>query len=397
MRVLINLLVAAGKKTGIGHYVTQLVRCLRELEDLDYLEEFPPAWFRSLWSAGTRLRPYLMRGRPATTTSAAPAPLLKTRLLGWLRSGSQTLIAGQLRRRCRWGRFDLYHEPNYIPLPCDVPIVTTVHDLSLLLHPQWHPADRVRHFEKHFHEALPRSAHFLAISEFGRQEIIRICGIAPERVSRTWMGVRPDLKPLPPEQVAARLRQLGLPPRYLLYLGTLEPRKNLLTLLRAYCSLDVSLRENWPLVLVGSWGWQSDDLRTYLDSLARQRGVLHLGYLPDEAVPLIYNGARALVFPSFYEGFGLPPVEMMACGGAVLASTAGAVVETVGTKAHLIPAEDVDGWRTALQRVLTDDDWWQSLRQGTTEVARRFTWEKCARDTWTAYRRALGVSVQSAA
>jgi alpha-1,3-rhamnosyl/mannosyltransferase len=128
----------------------------------------------------------------------------------------------------------------------------------------------------------------------------------------------------------------------------------------------------------------------YLDAEARSRGVLHLGYLPEEHLAAAYNGARALVFPSFYEGFGLPPIEMMACGGAVLASTAGALVETVGRRAHLVDPLDLDGWRSALRRVAEDDDWWRELRRGTEDVARPFTWEQCAADTLRAYRTLCG-------
>jgi alpha-1,3-rhamnosyl/mannosyltransferase len=105
---------------------------------------------------------------------------------------------------------------------------------------------------------------------------------------------------------------------------------------------------------------------------------------------VVYNGARALVYPSLYEGFGLPPLEMMACGGAVLASTAGALVETVGSRAHLIPPGDEDGWRDGLRRVLEDDDWWRALRLGVTAVARPFTWDQCAADTLRVYRSLSG-------
>jgi alpha-1,3-rhamnosyl/mannosyltransferase len=200
---------------------------------------------------------------------------------------------------------------------------------------------------------------------------------------------------LPAEEVADVLRRLGLPARYLLYVGTIEPRKNVLRLLRAYCALPAALRERWPLLLVGRWGWHSRAVAEYFHAEARHRGVQQLGYVADEHLPAIYNGARALVFPSYYEGFGMPPVEMMACGGAVLASTAGAVVEVVGDRAHLVEPEDADGWRSALKRVLTDDDWWQSLRQGVMERARRFSWDHCAADTLRVYRMLCGTAQAS--
>src|SRR5262249_59467137 len=117
------------------------------------------------------------------------------------------------------------------------------------------PRDRVAYSERHSRAGLRRCVPFFTISEFGRQEVIRVLGIPPERVTRTYMGIRPGLGPLPADEVAAALLRLRLPPRYLLYLGTIEPRKNLLVLLRAYCSLPERVRADWPLVLVGGWGW----------------------------------------------------------------------------------------------------------------------------------------------
>jgi alpha-1,3-rhamnosyl/mannosyltransferase len=392
LRVLLNLLAASGRKTGIGHYASQLLRCLREQAEGDVIDVYPPAWLRRSWSTCNQLRPLLERVYPrraSRPTSASSEPTSHTALMSRLRGWGQAALAGHFRRFCRRRRLDLYHEPNCIPLAAEVPTVVTVPDLSLL-HPEWHPADRVAHFERHFPKVLGQGSHFLAISEYCRQELIRTYDLLPDRVSRTYMGVRPGLSVLSPAEVAAGLRQLGLPEKYLLYLGTLEPRKNLLMLLQTYCSLPDSLRQRWPLLLVGSWGWNTAAIRDFLHQEARHRGVHHLGYVAEEHLALIYNGARALIYPSLYEGFGLPPVEMMACGGAVLASTAGALVETVGSCAHLIDAADQDGWRAALLRVIEDDDWWRLLRRGVVEVARPFTWERCAAKTLEVYREVYG-------
>jgi alpha-1,3-rhamnosyl/mannosyltransferase len=397
MRVLVNGLAAAGPMTGIGHYTTQLLRCLRTQADGDEIYAFPNRWLRQARSLWVHLRSKLERsGQPAPNAAEAGTE----RKLGWhgralrtLRASGQWLLTRSFQAACRGG-FDLYHEPNYIPLPSDLPTVATVHDLSVLLHPEWHPADRVAHFERRFRRGLKQCRHFLAISESARQEIIRTLNLRPEQVTRTYMGIRPGLMPLPEHKVQEALRQLNLPSRYLLYVGTIEPRKNLATLLRAYRALDARIRRAYPLLLVGNWGWNAGEVARLLQSKEAAAEVIHLGYVPESALSALYNGARALVYPSLYEGFGLPPVEMLACGGAVLASTAGPLVETVGRQAHLIEPMDLDGWRQAMQRVIEEDEWWQELRRGAVEAAKPFTWEQCAADTLRVYRQLCGTRIQ---
>ena len=393
MRLVVNQSTCLGPRTGIGHYVAELLRRLPGLTDAA-IDGFPRGLLLRAGRASAALSNSL---RSPTPSSGAPlAPALRGRILNQFRHWGRAAFATYFRQTCTRRHYDLYHEPNFIPLPSDLPTVATLHDLSVLLHPEWHPADRVAYFERQFHRGLQRCQHFLAISEWARQEIIRTLGIPPDRITRTYMGIRPGLGPLPPEQVAVELRQLGLPPQYLLYLGTIEPRKNLLRLLRAYCALPASIRNQWPLLLVGGWGWNTGEVADYLHREARHRGVIHLGYVADAHLATLYNGARALVFPSLYEGFGLPPVEMMACGGAVLASTAGAVRETVGVRAHLIVPEDEDGWRTAMARVVQDDDWWRTLRLGVRNVAQPFTWEACAAETLKVYQKNMLAQAQVA-
>jgi alpha-1,3-rhamnosyl/mannosyltransferase len=373
MRIVVNQLAALKQRTGVGHYTAELLRCLYQQTPRGSISAFPHPLLHRLqvmWS--------WLRRRWSGAGAASGRELTRT-------------IIGRYFRLLSRHRFDLYHEPNFLPLPCDLPTVATLHDLSVLLHPEWHPAERVAAYERDFHDGLARTTHVITVSEFVRQEIVRVLGLRPEQVTRVYNGVRPDLRPLPAAEVKASRHRLGLPSEYLLYLGTLEPRKNLLMLLRAYCGLPGPVRERFPLLLVGGWGWRADDVADYLRREASARGVRHVGYVADGDLPALYNGARALAFPSLYEGFGLPPVEMLACGGAVLASTAGAVAETAGGGAHLIDPLDTDGWRAALLRVCTSDDWWTSLRRGAVAAARPFTWDRCAADTLAVYRKVLGL------
>jgi len=395
MRVLVSLVSTLRAKTGVGHYTAQLFDGLRRLAHPDRIDGYPSrsvtlarrgwAWVRGR-AAATAPATTSMAAQPASNPDETLRPGLRQRAVLALSRFGRGLLERH-ERRCFFERgYDLYHEPNFIPLPSSYATISTLHDLSGLLHPDWHPAARVAWYEQNFPRSLRQSTAFVAVSEFTRQEVIRVLGIAPQRVVRIYNGVGPAFRPLPAEAVTSRLRRLGLPSQYLLYVGTVEPRKNVLRLLQAYCTLPASLRERWPLVLAGGWGWHAEPEQEYYHAEARHRGVRHLGYVADADLPALYNGARALVYPSYYEGFGLPPMEMLACGGAVLASTAAALVETVGPCAHLAPAEDVDGWRAALHRVVTDDAWWHDLRRGAVAHAQPFTWERSAAEHLALYR-----------
>jgi alpha-1,3-rhamnosyl/mannosyltransferase len=394
MRVLVNDLWSRGAKTGIGHYTAQLMQAMRGQAAGDRIESFPGPWLTKAHGLGRRMRALLQR--ESKERFGAPPPRgWRAWCVGRARSLGRSILALQLRKR--GAGCDLYHEPNNIPLPSDLPTVVTVHDLSALLHPEWHPAHRVAEYEAQFHQGAAQARHFLAVSEFTRQELIHTLGLRPDQVTRTYNGVRPGLSPLPEAEVRETLRRLGLPPRYFLYLGTIKPRKNVMTLLRAYVKLPGEVRERCPLLLAGGWGWNSADVAAFLDAEGRHRDVIWTGYLPEEHVAAVMNGARALVYPSFYEGFGLPPVEMLACGGAVVCSTAEALVETVGARAHLVEPLDEDGWRTALHRLAVDDDWRKELRRGALEAARPFTWDRCAADTLAVYRSVCGQPFRNAA
>jgi alpha-1,3-rhamnosyl/mannosyltransferase len=394
MRVVVNQQAALGLKTGIGHYTIQLLHALRAQPGHHQIDAFPEGW---MWQAGqmwSRLRPVLQTESgpvPARAASCAGGwERFRRRSLKSLRKRGRKVARHLFRTICTREKYDLYHEPNFIPLAADCPTVVTLHDLSVLLYPEWHPAERVAYFERHFHRGLAACSHFFVVSDFTRKEVLRTLHLPPDQVTRVYNGIRADLGPWPENDVQEVLRRLRLPPQYLLYLGTIEPRKNVLGLLRAYCALPQALRERWPLLLVGGWGWHAEGTADFFHREARHRGVIHVGYLADRHLPAVYNGARALVYPSFYEGFGLPPVEMMACGGAVLASTTGAVAEVVGSQAHLVDPHDIDGWRDALVRVVQDQDWWQALRRGTRGIAARYSWGRCAAETLQVYRNLAG-------
>jgi alpha-1,3-rhamnosyl/mannosyltransferase len=376
MRVVVNRLTALRQKAGVGHYAAALSLALEtQLERDDAILPFPGPLAERVLAAVSRIQP---KRRPSRGGGSG-------------RGVGRSLVDLAFRSFCAMRRFDLYHELNNIPLPCDRPTVTTVHDLSPLLGPDWHPAERVRFFAERFHDGLKQSQHIVTPSEAVRRELIQSCGVSPERVTTVSNGVRAAFRPMTSLAIQVVMRRLGLSTPYFLVVGTLEPRKNLLMLMKAYCRLPARIRENAPLVLAGGWGWNNAELARFHHDHGRHLGVVHLGYVADEDLPALYNGALGLCFPSHYEGFGLPAAEMLACGGAVLASTAPAITEVVGKKAELIHADDEDGWHEAMARLALDPDWRRRLRHGARQHVAERTWVRCACETWSVYRRVLGL------
>jgi alpha-1,3-rhamnosyl/mannosyltransferase len=385
MRVVINAMAVTEWRTGVGHYTVELIDALRRTKQVR-VNVYPHpimAKLRLQLGGGPRA------ATPSINGNAPRRSLLKRTARTPFRWGWRALVETELRHSFHPKRVDIYHEPNFFPLESRVPTVVTVHDLSAVLHPEWHPTDRAKQFADEFLPRIRQFAHIMTDSDAARDEIVRTLNVPHERVTRAYPGIRKSLRPMSPADIEPIRRKLGLPSKYFLHVGTLEPRKNLLMLLRAYTALPASLRESCPLILAGPWGWRFEELAEFYESHAKHHHVRHLGYVDEAHLPALYNGARALVFPTFYEGFGLPAAEMLACGGAVIASATPAVAEVLGGCGTLIDPADTDGWRQAMARAIADDEWLQSLRLGGMRRAAEFTWANCARDTLAGYRAAF--------
>jgi alpha-1,3-rhamnosyl/mannosyltransferase len=384
VRVLFNGVTALKPKTGIAHAAANLHRALAETFPDDTFWLYPGERVARL------ARRFFRGGGTHNATPAPPGPL-KTVAKRALGAAARLGYAAHFQAAARLGRFDLYHEPNFVPFRAGRPLVVTAFDLSVLLFPQWHPAERVKAHEKDFARGIARADHVLVGTEAVRAEAQKHLGLAPDRVTAMLCGVGPQFHPQLPEVIAATRVKLGLPPRYALYVGTIEPRKNVGTLLRAFCDLPAELRAACPLVLAGGWGWKSAAERELFHSDARHRGVIHVGYVPDDDLPALYAGAEALLYPSFYEGFGMPPVEAMACGTPAVTSTADAVREVVGRHALTLDPNDLAAWRDALARVAADRGFLAEYRRRGPAHAATFTWKACARTTYSVYRKVLGL------
>lgn len=285
-------------------------------------------------------------------------------------------------------RVSLFHATmNVAPWWTPCPVVVTVHDLAYLRYPEVHPLGRRLYLSALTRLTVRRARAIIAVSRFTREEIVHFFRVPPERIRVIYEGYDPAFRPLPAAEVAAFRKRRNLPERYLLYVGNLEPRKNLPMLVRAFARM--ATQHDAVLVLAGPRGWGYAGLFRLIEALGLQERVYFPGFVPAEELPLWYNAAELFVYPSRYEGFGLPPLEAMACGTPVVVSRASSLPEVVGEAAVQVDPGDVDGLARALLQLLTRADLRAMYRERGLEQAQRFSWPHMARETLLLYRELL--------
>lgn len=288
--------------------------------------------------------------------------------------------------------YGVYHEPNFIAFPFDGPTVVTVHDLSFLRHPQTHPQERVRFMNSNIEESLRRARVVVAVSDFVRSEIQEVFGASiGAKTVVVKNGVSAAFTPLGHSQTRAVCNRYGLTHAsldsgFVLSVGAQEPRKNLECLIRGFVQLPEAIKRRFPLILVGPKAWQTRSLEALLDR-HRHEPIRWLGYVPQADLPALYAAARVFVYPSLYEGFGLPVLEAMACGTPVVVSDAKALVELVAEAGEVVCADDDQGIANALASLLQDHERHQSQSHQALVRAQQFSWREAAQDLLGIYSR----------
>ena len=263
------------------------------------------------------------------------------------------------------------------------PSVITIHDLAIYRNPRWFPGGQPLSTRVIVPRSVLRADVIVAVSENTARDVVDIFGVDRRRIEVVPHGVSPRFRPMAAEELAEARARLRLPERYILFVGTVEPRKNLDTLLDAW----VQMRDRPDLVVVGSWGWSYAPMREKMSRLGPR--LHHLDSVGPEELPAIYNLARVLAHPAWYEGFGLPPLEAMASGTPAVVSDSSSLPEVAGDAALVVPAGDVEAWRKALERVLDDTELAADLRHRGILRAAQFSWERAARLTWRAIDQAI--------
>jgi glycosyltransferase involved in cell wall biosynthesis len=285
---------------------------------------------------------------------------------------------------------DLLHSPDFIP-PLDgrYRSVITVHDLTFLHYPDFLTAESRRYYNGQIRAAVARADHILADSQATRDDIVNLLGVPPAKITPILLAADERFRPVPAADVDALLGRYGLPHGYVLFLGIFEPRKNLAGLLRAYARLRNSLPDASSLVLAGQRGWLYEQIFDLAADLKLSDHIRWLEDVPPGDLPALYCGAGVLCLPSFYEGFGLPALEAMACGTPVVVSERASLPEVVGEAGLTVDPDSPEAIADALGRVLSDSTLATDLRERGLARAAAFSWRETARQTLDVYVKVL--------
>lgn len=350
---------------GISRYITALVRALEQLQ--------PPHTFTLVQSRKSRGR-LSSRFRTASAWTPPHHP--------WERAA----LSVELARH----RFDLLHNPDFIaPLRGGKRHVITVHDLSFIHYPEYITAASRHYYNGQIEASVRRADHILADSEATKRDLMDILAVPADKISVHMLGADERFRPLNRACTEPALQSLGLPDTYFLFVGTLEPRKNLVGLAQAYRELKLDYPDAPKLVIAGRPGWHYEQLMADLQGVGVSDDLIIREAVEDAQLPALYNRALALITPSFYEGFGLTALEAMACGTTPIVSRVASLPEIVGDVGLLIDPHDVGSIADALARVLSDSRWRERQEKAALRRAAGFRWSDTARVALDCYDRAL--------
>jgi glycosyltransferase involved in cell wall biosynthesis len=358
---------ASYRRAGIHQYIAQLLRHLPLVDSDTHYVIYTRATAEFAERAGFQL-----------ASSRWPTDQRIIRIL-WEQSAWPLLAARD--------KLDLLHSMAFVtPVLGRIPTIVTVYDLSFVHFPEKFPASQRRYLRSQTARSVSSARRVITISEASRKDLHRFFAVPMDRIDVILPGVESHFRPLPDSDVAEFRQRNGLPERFVLHVGTLQPRKNIPLLLDALARLQ---RQDVDLVLAGAKGWFYDEVFRQVEELGLVSRVHFAGYVPDEDLPFWYNSAEALVFPSLYEGFGMPIVEAMACGTPVIAAETSSIPEAGGDAALYFDPSDSGDLAQQLTAVLDNKQMVREMRARGLAQAQRFSWQRAGIETARTYARVL--------
>jgi glycosyltransferase involved in cell wall biosynthesis len=381
MKVILSVDSVKFPLTGIGRYTHELAKQLQLQPDFELL----------LFANGHVVEEMLDYSQVEINNT------IKSGLTNWLKNlllksniavkTYQMLIELRSKNALYGYESSIFHGPSYYLPKFTGCSVATFHDLSIFTHAQYHSPERVRFMLRELNLTLKRASFLITDSEYTRQELSAYFGYPLDRIRAIPLACTDAFHSRVAAETSPILLRYGLKHQsYTLFAGTIEPRKNIDTLLDVYAALPEVTRHQWPLVLAGYRGWQSEDLHARIKVAVSEGWLYYLGYVASDDLPYLFAGARLFVFPSFYEGFGLPVLEAMSSGVPVVCSNSSSLPEVVGDAAAMCDAKDVRALHSLIEIGLNDALWRkQAIEKGLLQ-AKKFSWKKCAEQTVGVYR-----------
>ena len=359
MKIIINALPIRSPLTGVGNYTYNLITQFKRLRpDFDY------TYYYGYFAKKLKFYPDKGKSFYYIKEFVKKLPILS--------SNARDVINKFAYLHSE--KYDLYFEPNFIPFDIRAEkTVTTVYDFSFYLHPEWHPKERVDYYSKNFFKRIKKSDAIITISKYVEKETQEILKVKDSKIITIYPGYSEVFNSGGNEP-----KKIPFPGNYILFVGSIEPRKNLVNLLRAYVLLPEYMRKEFKLLLVGFKGWENKEIAELLGQL--KGAVNYLGYVNSEELANLYRGASCFIYPSLYEGFGLPPLEAMACGCPVVVSNVTSLPEVCKDAAHYVDPYDVENMAEGMYKVLVDEGMRQTLIQKGLQRAQLFNWEKSAQE-----------------
>jgi len=375
MRIGIDATALPPQPVGAGNYIIQLIRALASLNVNDEFVIFAHQKGHALINLPEK--------------DSFEWIIFEDRNPGSRLIWEQTLFP-QLVKKSGVNLLHSLHYTRPMKLPCAS--VVTFHDMTFFLYPELHTRAKRLFFPLAIRASARRADALIAVSESTRQDVIRVLGISPEKIITIQSGVDPAFRPINDTVAKGKIAEkYDLPERFILYVGLIEPRKNLPMLISAFKRL-IDSGEDYKLVLVGRYGWMYEELLKQINNLDLE-GMIHFtGYVSQEDLPLVYNLSSLFVYPTIYEGFGLPVLEAMACGVPVITTDVSSLPEIVGEAGMLVPVNDVKALYGAMIEVLRDEDLRRKMINKGIQRAAKFTWEQTAKLTFQVYQQVMRTS-----